>query len=369
MNSMPDFRISGTFKVLQLYEVAEEIKLDELRDRIVSAHMVREPDEKEATPETVPMASTPVIENIDSVSMEKPEWQTGRIKYYDYGVITLELDLCFEGTWNALVELASRWIGDPEIQRSNIRIVKRHIERLMPTLVKPYTSWLTEDYYIIHLEQAYERGGARVTADTLLQRFGTFISQVVRGEKRELSNAEQSEVLQAAISYYPSDLLIVGWTAALVYDTPQGATAVLQLLEHANAHLLELRHYDGVLTLVLSGVYRYLGRRGVFWRWGLAREAHQLNKIRLDIKELTERADVSLKFLSDMFYARVYRLASTRIGVPDYRNLVEDKLRTAADLYEFMVSEFHQSRAFVLEFMVVLILIIDLVFLFRGNQK
>ena len=92
-----------------------------------------------------------------------------------------------------------------------------------------------------------------------------------------------------------------------------------------------------------------------------------MNTIRLEVKELTERADISLKFLSDMFYARMYRLASARIGVPDYRNLVEDKLRTAGDLYQFMVNQVHQSRAFVLELMIVIILIIDLVFLFRGR--
>jgi hypothetical protein len=32
-----------------------------------------------------------------------------------------------------------------------------------------------------------------------------------------------------------------------------------------------------------------------------------------------------------------------------------------------MVDQFHQSRAFVLELMVVVILIIDLIFLFRGK--
>ena len=51
----------------------------------------------------------------------------------------------------------------------------------------------------------------------------------------------------------------------------------------------------------------------------------------------------------------------------DYRQLVDGKLKTAAELYEFMVDQFHQSRAFVLELMVVVILIIDLIFLFRGR--
>ena len=68
-----------------------------------------------------------------------------------------------------------------------------------------------------------------------------------------------------------------------------------------------------------------------------------------------------------MFYARTYRLAAARIGVSDYRNLVTEKLSTARDLYETMVNEFHQGRAFFLEVMVVVILMIEIVFLFRGK--
>jgi hypothetical protein len=84
--------------------------------------------------------------------------------------------------------------------------------------------------------------------------------------------------------------------------------------------------------------------------------------------ELTERVDNSIKFLSDMFYARAYRLAARKIGVNDYRDLVDEKLKTAGELYQAMAGEFHQARAFLLEAMVVAILIIELVFLFRGKS-
>jgi hypothetical protein len=46
---------------------------------------------------------------------------------------------------------------------------------------------------------------------------------------------------------------------------------------------------------------------------------------------------------------------------------VQQKLQTAEELYRFMVDEFNQSRAFVLELMVVIILIIELVYFFRGK--
>ena len=63
----------------------------------------------------------------------------------------------------------------------------------------------------------------------------------------------------------------------------------------------------------------------------------------------------------------VYRLAAAKVGVPDYKNLVKEKLSTAEELYRFMVDQFHQSRAFVLELLVVVILIIELAFVFYGK--
>jgi hypothetical protein len=95
----------------------------------------------------------------------------------------------------------------------------------------------------------------------------------------------------------------------------------------------EFRYYDEVLTRVLGEVYKHLERKRGFWsRWQLAREAQNPNTIRLDCRELSERTDNAIKFLSDMFYARAYRLAAGRIGVTDYRNVVNEKLTTAEDL-------------------------------------
>jgi hypothetical protein len=207
-----------------------------------------------------------------------------------------------------------------------------------------------------------------LSAEELARIHGSQIAQIVRGEKLPLSNAEQEEVLQSCISYYPTDLLVVGWIAAFVYDKPAASLPTIDLLEYANTQLLEFRYYDEVLTKVLANVYKRLDqKRGLSGPWKLAKEAGRLNTIRLDYQELAERTDNAIKFLSDMFYARVYRLASTRIGVQDYRSLVTEKLVTARDLYESMIDEFHQARAFVLELMVVIILVIEIVLLFRGK--
>ena len=140
-------------------------------------------------------------------------------------------------------------------------------------------------------------------------------------------------------------------------------------MEYANTQLLEFRHYDNVLTHVLEDVYKILEHKGggFLRHWKLARQAERLNAMRLEITELTERMDNSIKFLSDMFYARAYRVAAAKVGVTDYRTLVERKLRIAGELYESMVNGFHQARSFLLEAMVVAILVIELIHLFRGG--
>jgi hypothetical protein len=160
-------------------------------------------------------------------------------------------------------------------------------------------------------------------------------------------------------------LAVIGWNGAFLYDTEAGGETTIQLLEYANSQLLEFRYYDEVLTRRLRLVYQSLDRgTGILARWRMAGAAARLYTLLLEVTELTERTDNSIKFLSDMFSARLYRLAAAKVGVPDYRVLVERKLRTADGLYRFMVDQFNQSRAFALEALVVVILIVELWVLF-----
>ncbi|HZQ96185.1 MAG TPA: hypothetical protein VFA67_14315, partial [Candidatus Sulfotelmatobacter sp.] len=139
---------------------------------------------------------------------------------------------------------------------------------------------------------------------------------------------------------------------------------------YANSQLLEFRHYDELLTKELENVYDFLEKGATGWwsRWRTARAASKLHTVLLDVNELTERADNAIKFLSDMFSARLYKLCAAKVGVPDYKDLVKEKLQTAEDLYRFMVEQFNQSRAFVLELMVVIILVVELVYFFKGKM-
>lgn len=360
-----DNSISGSLAILLLYDICDEIRLDQLRRILGVPAPGREPTFRQPTPEYVQFANPPVIDSLKHVSLTDGERFSGRVAYYDYGVVSLKLDLPFAGSWGQVIELAARWINAPELERTAADLLAGCLQRAAPALVNPYQERLTEDYFIIHLQEIAGLGGRSVSH--LIEHCSDHIAQIVRGEVVKLSAAERAEVLESRLSYSDTDLLVVGWNAALIFDTGEGAVPTVQLLEYANTQLLEFRHYDAVLTRLLSEVYRSLDKgTGILARWRLGREAARLKTIQLDVRELTERVDNSIKFLSDMFAARLYRMAARKIGVPDYRTLVEQKLESAGELYAFMMDRFHQGRAFALELMVVIILVIELAFLFRG---
>ena len=356
--------LHGSVLVLIQFDVCEEIRLDQLR-QIFGARTMEQPSFKHPAPGYVRYQRPPVVEPIEPLILDSGERLEGQIKYYDYGVLSVVFELPFSGDWDTLVRLGSRWVWDVDFEKYATRIAREKLERAAPALVKRYPEWLSEDYFIFHVR---EIAGSPSAADLCAAQGGR-IAQIVRGEIAQLSEGERNEILQSRASYYPNDLAVIGWNAAFLYDSEAGAETAIQLLEYANSQLLEFRHYDELLTRELATVYAALDKGTGMWaRWRLARAATALHTVLLDVNELTERADNAIKFLSDMFSARLYKLAAAKVGVPDYKDLVTQKLQTAEDLYRFMVDQFNQSRAFVLELMVVIILIIELAFLFGGKR-
>ena len=358
-----DSSLQGAVLVLIQFDVCEEIRLDQLQ-QIFGARKVEHPATKHPTPGYVRYERPPVVEPIESLVLESGERLQGQIKYYDYGVVSVVAELPFSGDWDTLIRLGSRWVWDVDFAGHASRIARQKLERAAPALVKPYAEWLSEDYFIFHVREI----AGSPSADELCKSQGSRIAQIVRGENAALSEGERNEILQSRISYYPTDLTVIGWNAAFLYDTAAGAETAIQLLEYANSQLLEFRHYDEFLTRELESVYSSLDEgTGILARWRLARAATKLHTVLLDVNELTEHADNAIKFLSDMFSARLYKLAASKVGVPDYKDLVTQKVKTAEELYRFMVDQFNQSRAFFLELTVVIILVIELLWLFRGK--
>jgi len=362
LTAASDLPLRGSILGIILQDVCEEIRLEELR-QILDAKRTA-PTFKHPMPEYVRFANPPVVETLDSIQLSSGDQIQPQIKYYDYGVVSVLFELPLESDWQRIVPVAANWVPNAELEKIAEELVRGRMKKIAPAMVKLNDHWLSEDYYIFLLNDV----NGQPQGAELLKEHGPEIAQIVSGERTELAPAERGDILQASLSYYPRDLIVIGWNAALIYDSRAGAAPSIQILEYVNSQLLEFRYYDELLTRELDGVYKSLKMRPGLWkRWRMRREASRLNTVALEVTDLVERADTAIKFVSEMFSARLYRLAAAKVGVPEYKNLVNEKLKMSEGVYRFLIDEFHQSSGFVLELMVVIILIIELFFLFRGK--
>src|ERR1700740_1191129 len=358
----------GYFRILNFFDIAEAVDLEKLRSLLGPQAAPRSPGFVHLTPEYAQAQTPPLEEAIEPPTLPGGEKLSGKIKYYWFGVASVELATPFRCDLNALCGDSYRWMNAPQVEKAAEDLLRARLERFRPALIRPSAKWLDEDYLVIDIQSAYHDDGRAPTATELLEHYGDQITELVRGEISALSAAERDEILRGALSYYPTDLIVVGWAAALVYDKPDATSAIIDLLEYANTQLLEFRYYDEVLTALLSNVYSSLeGRESFLSRWRLPGRAGRVNRLRLDIMDLAERTEYAVKFISDTYYARVYRVISSKIGVDDYKALVGEKLKTAGELYEFMVAEFNERRMFVVELVVAVLVALDVILLLRWH--
>ena len=358
----------GYFRILNFFDIAEAIDLERLRALLGPQAAPRSHGFVHLTPEYAQAQYPPLEESLEQLVLPSGEKLDTKIKYYWFGVAAVHLATPFQCDLDNLCGDSYRWMNAPEVEKAAEDLLRARLERLRPALIKPSAKWLDEDYLVIDIQSAQDQDGHPPSAAHLLEHYGDQITELVRGELTPLSAAERDEILRGALSYYPTDLIVAGWAAALVYDKPDATSAIIDLLEYANTQLLEFRFYDELLTTLLSNVYSSLeGGESFLSRLRLPRRAGRLNRLRLDIMDLSERTEYAVKFISDTYYARVYRVISSKIGVEDYKALVSEKLKTAGELYDFMVAQFNERRMFLLELVVAVLVALDVILLLRWH--
>jgi hypothetical protein len=345
--------MEASLHALFLYDVAESIDLEAV------------PQPRRTSPEKPLGFDKPPV----AIHSEQTELRGHAVeivcKAFEFGVLSTSLRFPFSGSWEELVHASHEILDDQAVEACARSFAQRALTpKFTASIREPYAEWLHEDYMVIVTP-------IQGTATELVAQHGHEIARMVRGEVLPLSKAEEQEVMGSAMSCYSSDLLVVGWAAAFVSDSAEGAEADLQLLEYGNSQLLEFRHYEQRILQMLRELDPPAGTTEIRHpRRRIVRDTGRLNTLRLDVMEVAARSDNAVRLFGDMFYARAYRTIASRIGVDDYRRLLEKRLAASGELYHFLVDQINHRRAYALEFLVVLILVVELVlFLWKEMGK
>ncbi len=349
----------GSVTALYLFDVAQAIDLAAIRQRLGPRATNAKLDDKGPGPARVRYLQPPVVvDGADLACAELDQFRV-RVKFYDYGVISLMLTRPFDGAWSDLLDLSQSLIENESLEQRALDACERVVKEMASALNDARASFLSEDYFVFTIAPTDAAG----SADQVVAANGVEIAQIVRGERQPLSRQERDEVLKHRWSYLEDDLVVAAWNAAFIYDTEAGALALIEIFEFANSQLLEFRYHDELLEGETTTLYARLEER--HWLDMLrgrrhTNEALRIQSLYLDVNELTDRMENAVKFVGDPYAARLFGLAAARLGLERWKKNVEEKLDTLNDIHRFAVERTGISQANILELVIVGILLIEL---------
>jgi hypothetical protein len=364
---LPELTVrSGHVIALRLFALANEIDLgraEQLWARRV--HRASTRSKLTATPTKavsfgVPplaLAFEPIAVTVGGVAMTA----VAGVRLYDFGIAALTLRLPARDLgWAEFTRLVNDTNGavGPAIATAVWDDMLAQLRDLLgEALDRPTAAPLQEDYLIALIDAFNEP----VTADALLARAD--LAPLLSGQVRPLSEGARGDLLRHRFSYFPDDLVVITWDRAFIYE-PQQETDVADVLEMANAQLLEMRVYDEMLDDELPRMHDLVEsarrRMAVIASRRYARLARRLHSLVAEVTVLAERVDNALQVTEDVYLARVYAAAMELFRVPNVTQAVDRKLAIIREIYTALQSDAAGARAELLEIAVMVLIFIEI---------
>ncbi|HEU0054443.1 MAG TPA: hypothetical protein VFQ39_14750, partial [Longimicrobium sp.] len=236
------------------------------------------------------------------------------------------------------------------------------LEAIRPALDDPVARRTEEDYAVITVRQLDPPPEGGVPFHERVD-----LVPLLTGERRPLSAAARAEALRYLHAYYVDDLVALSWDRAFVLE-PSMDDDVADVLEVANAQLLELRVYDARLDEEIPRVYDVAAEVQrhpvILRRRRYARAANQMRALVAEVTEITEKVENALKVTEDVYLARIYTSALELYRVPVLTASIDRKLALIRDTYTALYDEAVATRAEWLELAIVILIVLELVFAF-----
>lgn len=286
-------------------------------------------------------------------------------RVYDFGTVSFALRVPVkEVAWPAFMarfNAADHALGHASGTTIWAELLRQVCGLLAPALIRPARSPLEEDYLIGLVHDFNEE----LTAAALLERVD--MAAFLSGEQRPLSEGARQDLMRQRFSYYTDDLVVLTWARAFIYE-PRGDTGdtdVIDVLEVANARLLETRYFDELLDAELPRMYDLINdvrRTNVLVApRRFSTLARRLYTLVAEVTEFSEKLDNALQATGDVYLAHIYAGALELFRVHAIGAAVDRKLAILRDTYAALHDEVASARGELLEILVVVLIAIEIV--------
>jgi hypothetical protein len=355
---------SGRIVIYRLFDVASEINLSSVESKVKEGTR-RLRLSKYPYMKALEFADPPVSFELRGFTKPLFNQQTKVniiAKAYDFGALSLAFDIPIpeDTTFDELETVAKALDADESIdvkaQEYIIQLIKSFSEAIISPGIKEN---FIEDYTIFYIE--------KLSKDMEVSDFLNLYdpSRLLLYETQQVSFSLREATLKHSFSYYPNDLVIVHLDNAFMIE-PSGSSDILDILEFANAQVLELRFYDHVLDRELARIYSELPQKAgvsVFKLRAYERLARKITQTVTDLTEVTEKVDNALKVTEDVYYARIYRTAMMLFRCRDWGLSIKEKLQVVTNTYRMLYNEISTKRSHLIELGIFLLIVIEIILL------
>jgi hypothetical protein len=358
---------AGYILAYRLFDVAYAIDLAKAEE--VWARTVRTGSSRGRLTTTPPKAIAfgvpPVALGLGTITLSLPDGPAPAIvtaRLYEFGVVSIAIRVAVvDLSWAAFtqrVNAMDRAVGVAPATGLWTELLDRVRQGVGEGLVRPSAATVEEDY-LIGVANTFSE---KMAAEALVQRLD--LVPLLSGEQRPLSEGARRDLLRHRYSYYTDDLVVLTWDRAFLYE-PRGDTDVIDVLEVANAQLLEMRYYDELLDAELPRMYDLVEAARRRWTLPGARRfadlARRLYTMVAEVTELTEKVDNALQVTEDVYLARIYAAALEQFRVATVSAAVDKKLSIIRDTYTALYDEASSSRSGLLEIIIVAMIAVEIV--------
>jgi hypothetical protein len=355
---------SASIVALRLFDVAYAIDLARAETLLAGrARASRRIRLSMTPPKAMAFGVPPVALELEPVTLALEGAEVtvvARARLYDFGAITIALSVSVANVrWAAFVRRLNAVDRSVEAAGELWDRLLRQVRALLgAALIRPEETSVQEDY-LIGVIHAFEQP---LTAAALQD--SVDLVPLLSGEQRPLSDGARQDLLRQRFSYYTDDLVVLTWDRAFIYE-PHGDSDVMDVLEVANAQLLEMRYYDELLDDELPRMYDLVAKarraRTLLASKQFAGLARRLYTLVAEVTELTERVDNALQVTEDVYLARIYTAALDLFRVPAVNAAVERKLAIIRDTYSALYDESLASRTELMEFLIIVLIMAEIV--------
>ncbi len=352
-------KLSGGILIYRLYDVAWDIDLAKVEKKVNEYR--RQSIDRKRFSKAFEFVNPPLSLKLKTFekTLDGRQYPVNvYAKAYDYGVLTIIFEIPVQE-----IRLTDFMTLANNVEESFKEDFRNELSRLVVDLgdalhqVNP--SRFEEDYTVYYLRQLVPA----INSKDLFRICD--IGNLLLYEEGESppSSATKEELLSFSFSYSDSDLVVLSWDKALVLE-PSGSMDIPDLLEFANAQLLELRVYDDMVDRELDIINNRIIAQVPPSIWKIKRYeelAARVMRTVVDLTGVTEKIDNSLKVTEDVYYSRVYASALSLFRVQQWETSIERKIRIASGFYDMLYREISNKRTEFLEFIIILLIALEIV--------